>query len=229
MKPKFDINNFELLKNKDLKFECEICSNEFTSTKKYLRRALGITIHPRKPSIKYCSRKCQSIGRKTGVEVKCEECGKEVYRCLNEIKSSKNSIFFCSNECKGINWNKNKDFGFNRSKIEIWVEEELAKKYKFNIIFNDRDLLGYELDIYIPSLKIAFELNGIFHYEAIFGKDKLKVTKERDLFKINECLKKKVKLSVIDITDIKNFTPFKGKKYLDYIIKEIDGGLAEMV
>jgi len=39
------------------------------------------------------------------------------------------------------------------------------------IHFNKKDAINSELDIYIPSLKLAFELNGIFHYEPIFGKE----------------------------------------------------------
>jgi len=222
MKPKFDIEKFEKLKNDEIIFECEECGGEFNSTKKYIRRALGITKHPRKPSLKYCCRKCQSIGRRTGEYLKCEECGGELYRNRNEINDNKTGKFYCSNKCKGINWNKNKNYGFNRSKIEIWIEENIKNKYDFEILFNDRELLRYEIDIYIPSLKIAFELNGIFHYESIFGEEKLKITKSKDLFKINECNNMGIELFVIDITDVKNFNKKSCKKYLDFIIETIN-------
>lgn len=224
MKPKFDINNFENIKNNELKFECEICTNEFTSTKKYLRRALGITSHPRKPSIKYCSRKCQTIGKMTGEYKNCENCEKSVYRSIREIKRNVNNIFFCTSSCQGTYWNKNKNFGTNRSKMEIWIEENIKSKYELDITFNDRNVLesGYEIDIYLPRLKLGFELNGIFHYEPIFGNDKLKVTQEKDISKINECASKGIELIVIDITDSKKFNEIKDKKYLDFIISKID-------
>jgi hypothetical protein len=223
MKPKFDINNLELLKNKEIIFECEICGIDFKSTKKYVRRALGITNHPRKPSLKYCSRVCMGRGKMTGDYVNCFVCKKEVYRNRKELKNDSGK-FFCSYSCSGIDWNKSKNFGFNRSKIEIWIEKELISKYDFEIIFNDRNIVcgKYELDIYIPSLKLAFELNGIFHYESIFGEEKLKITKKKDLLKIDECLKKNISLIVIDITDSKKFNKDKDKKYLDYIIQEIE-------
>lgn len=187
MIPKFNINEFDKLKNSDIKFECEICGNEFKSTKKYLKRALGITKHQRKPSLKYCSRKCQTIGKMTGEYKNCEVCGKSIYRSKREIKKNNNNIFFCSASCKGIHWNKNKDFGTNRSKIENWIEENIKLRYDFDIIFNDRSILesGYEIDIYIPHLKLGFELNGVFHYEPIFGDDKLKITQQKDILKMN--------------------------------------------
>lgn len=224
MKPKFDITNFELVKNKDILFECEICGVEFKSTKKCVRQALGITIHPKKPSLKYCSKVCMGKGKMTGEYVKCFVCEKEIYRSLKQFNKNENKQFFCSALCKGIDWNKNKDFGCNRSKMEIWIEEELVKRYKFDILFNERTVVGnnYELDIYIPSLKLAFELNGIFHHESIFGEEKLKVIRSKDLVKVNECDNKGVDLIVIDTTDSKHFNKIKDKKYLDYIIKEID-------
>jgi hypothetical protein len=65
--------------------------------------------------------------------------------------------------------------GYNRSKLEIYLEQELIKLYStLEIHFCRSDTIGSELDIYIPSLKLAFEINGIFHYKPIFGEDKLK-------------------------------------------------------
>lgn len=224
MKPKFNINEFEKLKNDEIVFECENCGHDFKSTKKYIRRALGITKHKRKTTLNYCSRKCSSETRKLGKDVKCLNCEKEIYRSLKELKKNDNEIFFCSYECKGTHWNKNKNFGTNRSKLEKWIEEELLKKYQFEINFNVRNILnsGYELDIFIPEIKTAFELNGIFHYEPIFGDQVLKLTKTKDVIKINECEKNGIELIVIDTSDSKSFDKIKDKRYLDFIIREID-------
>lgn len=50
----------------------------------------------------------------------------------------------------------------------------LFQKIKFSryldFKFNDRETIGLKLDIYIPSLKLAFEINGVFHRKNIFGK-----------------------------------------------------------
>jgi len=225
MKPKFDINNYENLNNRDIILECEFCEKEFNSTKKYIKRALSGNS---RNAVKYCSRVCSNKGSMTGKYVNCSVCNKEIYRNKKEI--NKNGIFYCSGICRGIDFNRNKNWGGNRSKIELFIEEELINRYNFEMLFNDRKILtsNYELDIYIPMLKLAFELNGIFHYDPIFGNDKLKIIKEKDLFKISECYKNKIELIVIDISDIKHFSIKQGEKYLNYIIKEIDTKLGDV-
>ena len=160
MKPKFDINSFELLNNDEIKFECEICGGEFISSKKYLRRALGITTTSNKSSLRFCSRVCSGISHNVCIEVECLNCGSRVNRRPKEI--GKNN--FCSQSCSATYNNKHKMTGNRRSKMEIWIEEELKGKYDFEIIFNGKEAINSELDIYIPSLGLAFELNGIFHY-----------------------------------------------------------------
>lgn len=52
-----------------------------------------------------------------------------------------------------------------------------------DILVNDRDTLGgKELDIYIPSMKIAFEYNGNYYHSTRYNTDKL-----RHINKTNEC------------------------------------------
>lgn len=231
MRPKFDIKNFEKLSNNKIILECEFCKKEFNSTKKYIKRVLGISKNTNSIKLKYCSKECSNKSKMTGKYVKCFECNLEVYRTHKQYNKNNSGHFFCSPSCKAIDWNKNKNYGFNRSKIEEWIEEELINRYNFEILFNNRDILNknYELDIYIPKLNLAFELNGIFHYDAIFGKEKLKIIENKDLEKINECECIGVKLFVIDITDSKNFNKSKDKKYLDFIIREIDLMLGDSI
>ena len=91
------------------------------------------------------------------------------------------------------------------------------KLYTFNIKFNSKEDIDSELDIYIPSLKLAFELNGIFHYEPIFGKDKLRQIKNNDLRKFQACIEHTIELCIIDVAKLKYFKEQTAKQYLDII------------
>ena len=82
----------------------------------------------------------------------------------------------------------------------------------------DKNTIGAELDIFIPSINIAFELNGIFHYEPIFGPHKLNRIKFNDLLKSDLCYKQKIDLCVIDTSNQKYFKPESSKAYLDIIL-----------
>lgn len=59
------------------------------------------------------------------------------------------------------------------SKPEIEISKWLKKIIKTNIIISDRTLLkGYELDIFLNELNLAFEFNGLFwHSEYFITKD----------------------------------------------------------
>ncbi len=79
----------------------------------------------------------------------------------------------------------------------------------------------FELDIYIPSLNIAFEIQGIFHYEPIFGQEKLEQIQKNDLEKIQRCKELGIKLIHIDTRDQNVFTEETSKKYLNLITEAI--------
>jgi hypothetical protein len=87
-----------------------------------------------------------------------------------------------------------------------------------DIHFNRKDTIGSELDIYFPSLRLGIELNGIFHYEPIFGQDKLDKIQVNDTNKYKACLDNNIDLCLIDVSDFKHFKPIKAQKYLDIII-----------
>lgn len=218
MRPLFDISNYKKIQK--LKFECELCGNIFEP----LRRNAIQGIKSNNPShvIKYCSKNCKLNASITRIDLNCSNCGQIVSRKLSDYKKSKSSRVFCSSSCSASFNNKNKKFGVRRSKLEIWIEEELKKEYNFEIIFNGKETINSELDIYIPSLNLAFELNGIFHYEPIYGEEKLKNVKNNDNRKFQACLEKNIELCIIDVSNSKHFKPERDKKYLDIIKNVID-------
>lgn len=210
MKPLFDVSKYKEITQ--LKFECYICSKEFIP----LRRNAIQSIKGFQ-DIKYCSNECKNKSFLKRIEVYCVNCNKTVSRKECDFKRNKSKNFFCNSSCAASYNNKNKKFGTRRSKLEVWIEKELKNEYKFEIIFNGKENINSELDIYIPSLKLAFELNGIFHYEPIYGGNKLKSVKNNDERKFQACLEKDIELCIIDTSSAKIFKPERDRKYLDII------------
>lgn len=184
---------------------------------KVSKNATGLTW--REMGIKYFDYSPRTLN--TPVEMKCSICSKTFLKLHKEIKKSKNH--FCSRSCAATYNNQNKTYGIRRSKLEIWLEEHLIALYpNLEIHFNRKDTIGSELDIYIPSLKLAFELNGIFHYEPIFGNDKLQKIQENDSNKFQKCQEHGISLCIIDTSSQKYFKPKSSQKFLDIITEIID-------
>lgn len=160
----------------------------------------------------------------TRQKIKCDNCNKTFEKQINQIKKSKHH--FCCSSCAGTYHNAHKTHGCRRSKIEFWIEKELTKLYpNIPILYNDVKTAELELDIYIPTLFLAFELNGIFHYEPIFGLNKLSKTQCNDQSKFQKCIAKNIELCVIDISSLSYFKEQKAQKYLNIITSIIDSKL----
>lgn len=198
-----------------LLIQCYGCGAAFNKQKKEIKFALKS-----KNRCKYCSLQCKGNYTQKNVELCCTNCGSTFLRKLRVHKQAKNNQF-CSSSCSATYNNKHKSHGTRRSKLEVWLEEQLTSLYPdLEIHYNQKEAIKSELDIYIPSLKLAFELNGIFHYEPIFGEDKLSQIQNNDQRKFQACLENGVELVLIDSSGLKYFKPQKAKKYLD-IITEI--------
>jgi hypothetical protein len=67
---------------------------------------------------------------------------------------------------------------------------------------NVRDLLpsGLEVDILLPSLKLAIELNGPLHFLPIYGQQKLSLIQGRDYKKQQELQEMGYSLILIDVS-----------------------------
>ena len=219
MKPLYTQEQFDLVKSNDLlPCQCYQCNNTFLTNKKYILQTLKGN---KKYSSKYCSRLCKSNSEHNSILVKCINCNFQFLKKPSEINRSNNN--FCSKSCSATYNNKNKTAGNRRSKLEIYLEEQLTILYpNLSIDFNKKDAIGSELDIYIPSINIAFELNGIFHYEPIFGINKLDQIQNNDQNKFKLCIERKIDLCIIDTSSQKYVKPSTSQKYLDIITNIIN-------
>jgi len=199
-----------------LRFECEQCHNEFTRSKKAHNDAVAHA-GVKNPS-GYCSLQCLGDSHVTRVICNCAQCGKEISVRAAERKKSKSGNSFCNSSCAAIYNNTHKTTGTRRSKLEAYLEEELSVLYHdLDIIYNDKLAIGSELDIYIPSLRLAFEINGIYHYEPIHGQDRLDSITVNDSHKFRDCLANDISLCVIDTSRQKRFTVKSSAEYLRII------------
>ncbi len=170
---------------------------------------------------RFCSKSCAISFNKKKYEyeyqkVSCCLCNKQFQKQSSEIQKTKNN--FCSHSCAATYNNTHKTHGTRRSKLEVWLEEQLPSLYpSLEFHFNRKDVINAELDIYIPSLKLAFELNGLFHYEPIFGPEKLAQIQNNDERKFQACLEKGIELCLIDVSNLKYFKPQGAQKYLSII------------
>ena len=225
MKPLYTETQFMLSKSSDLlPLECYNCQQPFTTKKKYILLTLKNHSNPYNNytnSCKFCSKDCLSKALTTKQKVRCHNCNTEFDKLLKEVKKSKNH--FCSRSCNATYHNKNKSIGTKRSKLEIWLEAQLTTLYPdLSIDYNKKDAIGSELDIYIPSLRLAFELNGIFHCEPIFGEDKLNQIQTNDKLKFKACAENNITLCMIDTSKQKYFKESTSKQFLDIIIYHIN-------
>ena len=219
MIPLYTQEQFKAAKAGDkLLCECEICHKPFHKMKRDINKAIrGITTGD------FCSHICKGSIFSTKVTILCSNCNIPVIKKQKEINKSKTGNHFCSKSCANSFNNKNKTHGTRRSKLEIWLQDQLSMFYPtLSIDFNKKDVIGSELDIYIPSLRLAFELNGIFHCEPIYGQDKLNQIQTNDKLKFKACSENNITLCMIDTSKQKYFKESTSKEFLDIIIYHIN-------
>ena len=198
-----------------LPLQCEICKHTFYKSRNAIKSALNPN---QTTTLCFCSNKCQHLHTYPPHMVTCRQCRITLRKSPSQIKRSKSGNHFCSKSCAG-KWNSaHKKHGTRRSKLEKWLEEQLTKLYPdLEIHFNRKDTINSELDIFVPSLKLAFELNGIFHYEPIFGPEKLASIQNNDERKMQACHEQGIEFCTIDVSSLTYFKPKKVQKYLDII------------
>ena len=216
-----DFNNAK--SNDKLPLQCKGCGKTFYVPKKTIK---FVESHQNKGTCEFCSQHCVNQERKKRIKVKCYQCGKEFEIKNHQYSHSRTKHFFCSKSCAAFYNNTHKNYGFTRSKLEIYLESKLNELYpQLEILYNDRKAIKSELDIFIPKYKLAFELNGIVHYEPIYGKDTFEYVQNRDKNKFQLCQENNISLCVIDTSSLKYFKEQNAIKYLNIITEIINSRL----
>lgn len=202
-----------------LKLNCEYCGKIFFRD----------IAHAIRRDHNFCCHKCSTEFSRSAQELTCPVCNREFKRLLNQIKKSKSGISFCSRSCAATYNNQHKTTGTRVSKLELWLQEKLTEFYpNLEILFNQKDTIESELDIYIPSLKLAFELNGIFHYEPIFGDKKFGQIQNNDQRKFAACSEHNISLCIIDVSKQVYFIEKTSMQFLDIIKNIIEQNLQQI-
>jgi len=169
---------------------------------------------------KFCDHQCVAKFQKRSIQTNCSNCQLVLERTPGNIQPSGRS--FCSKSCAATYNNMHKARGIRVSKLEQWLQSQLTTLYpETTFIFNDKEAISSELDIYIPKLKLAFELNGIFHFEPIYGEDKLRQIQSNDTNKFQACHQAGISLCIIDTSGQKRFTEASSEKYLKILVQII--------
>jgi len=230
-----EFKNGQVLQKFD--FKCSHCHKIFSRTKSYINAGFCITTKKCTKKFlslndylfkrrKFCSHQCQHLTRNTKIWFKCTNCQKPILRRSKIDNQSKVNNRFCCQSCAATYNNLHKKFGTKISKLELWLQKQLEPLYpNLKFEFNQKDVINSELDIYIPSLKLAFELNGIYHYEPIHGQLTLEKSQNNDRRKFQACLELGIELCIIDTSHQTYFKEQTSKKYLDIITNLIENAL----
>lgn len=87
-----------------------------------------------------------------------------------------------------------------------------------------------ELDIWIPSVKIAVEVNGPVHYKPLYGEERFLQAQKNDTLKSKEAKEKGILLICIDVgsetykrkySDMTKEASYLVKKFVKPILKKV--------
>lgn len=221
MKPLFDLNTLNEHKGTKQLFpmECEWCHNIFRKNANDIRKFIN---GHRSIKVKFCSRQCGFDSRNKKISVNCQNCNVLFIKRLDQVLKSKNN--FCSSSCAATYNNKHKVYGIRRSKLEMYVENNIKNDFpNIDFLVNDKTTISSELDFLFPNMKFAIELNGITHYKPIYGQRKFEMIVKNDNEKKQLCVDSNITLYTINTSSLsynveRNFIPYY--EYIKEIIKK---------
>ena len=186
-------------------FKCEICDRSFN-------KAANLATHKNVHDENFISNSTKKrLERERSYQQcpeLCAQCSKPIpYKKLKTKRSEKKKALqrgnlnyktFCNSSCAATYNNTHKTHGTRKSRLECYLEIKLKEIYPtLEFHFNKKDAINSELDIYVPLLKLAFELNGIYHYEPIHGIKKLTAIQNNDHRKFQACLERNIELYIM--------------------------------
>ena len=203
---------------------CPGCGKTFYRTKEHIQ----VSAKGNYSFFGFCSHPCRLAYKNPRIPVECKNCHKHFTKSTTQYKKHPNHFCSCSCAAKWNNTHKTK--GTRVSKLELWLAQELPKLYPdLEFHFNRKDAINGELDIFIPPLRLAFELNGIFHYEPIYGPEKLANIQSNDERKFQACVEQDIELCIVDASSMKNFKTAKAQQFLKIIRNIIDIQLSKTI
>lgn len=158
----------------------------------------------------------------------CQNCRQIFYKPKKEIlavlngSNKRSTLEYCSCDCQRKACLRAHT---TRSIAECQAEKYLSHVYPEEWIeFNDRNVLGMELDIVFVNRKLAVELNGGVHYRSIGadGDEKLRKQQERDEEKRRLCEEAGYSLIVVDTRPLDHYNPKKAETVFGRMSDTID-------
>ena len=141
---------------------------------------------------------CENPQQNKEIKEKTKNTNMLLYGCENPFQNEniKNKIKQTNMEKYGVEYPQQSEMirskysSLNKpSKIENDLLNFIKENYNNIIIINSKKIIeGYELDIYLPDLKLAFEFNGLYWHSELY-KDK-----NYHKLKSNKCLEKQIQL-----------------------------------
>lgn len=158
---------------------------------------------------------------------RCNQCHEII--CYEKAIQKRSENIYCNSSCAASYNNVHKKYGTRISKLETWLASKLNTMFpQLEIHYNRKDVIMSELDIFIPALQLAFELNGVHHYKPIHGCIKLNRIQRNDNLKVLACIKHNIQLHVIDTSQHNYVKESTCIPYLHQIAEVIKKKLPEL-